>query len=76
MLAGLAMAYYGCAGVARRCRRNPDWHRRRIGFLANGIAALPMVFLLALVLPAINRAWRSRNYAALAIAAATAAPWP
>ena len=78
MLAGLAMAYYGCALALRRPGAGGicTGTGAGIGFLATGIAAPAIVFALALILPAFGRAWRSRNYAsALGIAAATAAPW-
>jgi len=78
MLAGLAMAYYGCALALRRPGAGGTWvgTGAGIGFLANGVAAPAIVFLLALLLPLVGRAWRFRYYAgALGIAAATALPW-
>jgi 4-amino-4-deoxy-L-arabinose transferase-like glycosyltransferase len=78
MLAGLAMAYYGCALALRRPGAGGIWMGTGagIGFLANGVVAPAIVFALALLLPVVGRSWRFRDYAgALGIAAATAAPW-
>ena len=78
LLAGFAMAYYGFALVRRRPAVGGLWigMGTGIGFLANGLLAPIVLGLVALLLPALARAWRSRSYAnALAVAAATAAPW-
>ena len=78
LLAGFAMAYHGFALVLRRPAVGGLWigMGTGIGFLANGLLAPIVLGLVALLLPALARAWRSRGYAtALAVAAATAAPW-
>ena len=78
MLAGFAMAYYGCALGLRRPHAGGFWigTGAGIGFLANGIVAPAIIIMIALILPAAGRAWRSRGYAGgLGIAAAAAAPW-
>jgi 4-amino-4-deoxy-L-arabinose transferase-like glycosyltransferase len=75
--AGFTMAYYGCA----RALRGPlggAWLGTGIGivFLSQGLPEALIVLLIALVLPLIGNAWRTRQYAlALGIALATAAPW-
>src|SRR5262245_41108030 len=78
MLAGFAMAYYGCAGSLRRPGMVWVWicTVAGVGFLANGVATPVIIIVTALLLPAFGRAWRSRSYAgALAIAAVAALPW-
>ena len=78
MLAGFAMAYYGCALALSRARAGGFWigTGAGIGFLANGLVAPAIIIAMALLLPAPGRAWRSRSYAgALGVAAAAAAPW-
>jgi 4-amino-4-deoxy-L-arabinose transferase-like glycosyltransferase len=78
MLAGFAMAYYGLAAAARRPLPGGFWigTGAGIGFLANGVFAPAVLGATALLLPALCRDWRSRQYAsALGVAAAAAAPW-
>ena len=68
MLAGFAMAYYGCALALRRPGAGGIWigTGAGIGFLANGMVAPAIVFALALLLPAVGRAWRTRGLRARA----------
>jgi len=78
MLAGFAMAYYGCALALRRPLAGGFWIGAGAGiaFLSNGVAAPGIVGALAVLLPACGPSWRSRRYAgALAVAASAAAPW-
>lgn len=78
MLAGFAMAYYGCVLALRRPVVGGLVLGTGIGvgFLANGLLAPVILGATALLLPALSRDWRSRGYAAaLGIALATAAPW-
>jgi 4-amino-4-deoxy-L-arabinose transferase-like glycosyltransferase len=78
LLAGFAMAYYGFALVLRRPAAGGLWigMGTGIGFLANGLLAPVILGVVALLLPALARDWRSRGYAtALAVAATAAAPW-
>jgi 4-amino-4-deoxy-L-arabinose transferase-like glycosyltransferase len=78
LLAGFAMAYYGFAALLRRPGLGGFWigTGAGIGFLANGLLAPIVLALMALILPAVGRDWRSPAYAkALVIAAAAAAPW-
>src|SRR5262245_40802713 len=78
MLAGFAMAYYGCALALRRTTAGGLWigTGAGIGFLANGVIAPVIITIIALLLPLVGTAWRTRAYArALGIAAATALPW-
>ena len=78
MLAGFAMAYYGCALALREPRRGGFWigTGTGIGFLANGVIAPAIIVAMVLLLPAAGASWRTRGYLrALAIAAAAAAPW-
>lgn len=78
LLAGFAMAYYGFALALRRPAVGGLWigMGAGIGFLANGLLAPVVLGLVAPLLPALARDWRNRSYAnALAVAAATAAPW-
>ena len=76
-LAGFAMAYYGCA----RALRGPLgglWLGTGLGivFLSQGIPEMLMVLLIAVFLPLVNRAWRTRAYAqAFGLAIAAALPW-
>jgi len=78
MLAGFAMAYYGCALALRRPNAGGIWigTGAGIGFLANGVIAPVIIVTLAVLLPAVGRAWRTRGYArTLGIAAGAALPW-
>ena len=78
MLAGFAMAYYGCALALRRPNAGGIWIATGagIGFLANGVIAPVIIVTLAVLLPAVGRAWCTRGYArALGIAAGAALPW-
>ena len=78
MLAGFAMAYYGCALALRRPAVGGLVLGTGVGagFLANGLLAPVILVAVALLLPALSRDWRSRGYAtALGIALAAAAPW-
>jgi 4-amino-4-deoxy-L-arabinose transferase-like glycosyltransferase len=78
MLAGFAMAYYGCALALRRITAGGLWigTGAGIGFLANGVIAPVIITVIALLLPLVGTAWRTRAYArTLGIAAAAALPW-
>jgi 4-amino-4-deoxy-L-arabinose transferase-like glycosyltransferase len=78
LLAGFAMAYYGFALVLRRPVLGGFWigTGTGIGFLADGVLAPAVLIVVALLLPALGRDWRSRGYgAALAVAGTAAAPW-
>jgi 4-amino-4-deoxy-L-arabinose transferase-like glycosyltransferase len=78
MLAGFAMAYYGWALALRRPGAGGLWAGTGTGiaFLANGVIAAAILVSIALLLPALARAWRTRAQAAsLAVAAGAAAPW-
>ena len=78
MLAGFAIAYYGCALATRRALAGGFWvgSGAGIGFLANGLVAPAIIVMLAVLLPALGPAWRSRRYlATLATACIAAAPW-
>jgi len=78
LLAGFAMAYYGFVLALRRHLLGGFWIGTGIGigFLANGVLAPAVLGVIALLLPALCRDWRSRGYgAALAVASAAAAPW-
>jgi len=78
LLAGFAMAYYGFALALRRPALGGFCIGTGIGvgFLADGVLAPAVLGLIALLLPAIGRDWRTRGYgAALAVAAVAAAPW-
>jgi 4-amino-4-deoxy-L-arabinose transferase-like glycosyltransferase len=76
-MAGFAMAYYGCA----RALRGPLgglWLGTGLGivFLSQGIPETAIVALIALLLPLVSSAWRTRDYAlALGLALLTALPW-
>lgn len=76
-MAGFAMAYYGCA----RALRGPAggvWIGTGVGiaFLSIGIPEAAVAALIAVLLPLVAAAWRTRGYAAaLGIAALAAAPW-
>jgi 4-amino-4-deoxy-L-arabinose transferase-like glycosyltransferase len=78
MLAGFAMAYYGCALALRRPGSGGFWIGTGAGiaFLSNGIAAPVTIGVLAVLLPAWGSSWRSRQHAgALVVATGAAAPW-
>ncbi len=78
LIAGFAMAYYGCAVALRRPLPGGFWIGTGIGvgFLANGLLAPAVLGVTALLLPALCRDWRSRSYAAaLGVAVVAAAPW-
>jgi 4-amino-4-deoxy-L-arabinose transferase-like glycosyltransferase len=78
LLGGFAMAYYGFALVLRRPVLGGFWigTGTGIGFLADGVLAPAVLIVVALLLPALGRDWRSRGYgAALAVAGTAAAPW-
>ena len=76
-LAGFAMAYYGCA----RALRGPlggIWLGTGLGivFLSQGVMETIVVALIALVLPLVSNAWRTRAYAlGLGVALLAALPW-
>ena len=76
-VAGCAIAYYGCA----RALRGPMgglWLGTGMGmvFLSQGIPETAVVALIALLLPLVSSAWRTRDYAlALGLALVTALPW-
>jgi 4-amino-4-deoxy-L-arabinose transferase-like glycosyltransferase len=76
-IAGFAMAYYGCARALRGAVGGL-WLGTGIGivFLSQGILEASVVALIALTLPLVSSAWRTRSYAiALGIAAIAALPW-
>ncbi len=85
-LAGLAGVSAGVAGLALAARR--PWIGGPLfgaglgaAFLGDGLIPALLVSLLALVLPAVGAAWRTRAYAiaaaaGFALAAAVAASWP
>ena len=78
LLAGFAMAYYGFALALRRPALGGFWIGTGIGvgFLADGVLAPAVLTVIALLLPALGRDWRTRGYAvAIAVAGAAAAPW-
>ena len=77
LLAGFAMAYYGLAAALKRRLLGGFWLGTGvgIGFLANGLLAPIVLGATALLLPALGRDWRSRNYAVALGTAAAAAPW-
>ncbi|HSB48605.1 MAG TPA: glycosyltransferase family 39 protein [Burkholderiales bacterium] len=78
LLGGFSMAYYGFALALRRPAPGGFWigTGTGIGFLADGVLAPGVLIVVALLLPALGRDWRSRGYgAALAVAGAAAAPW-
>jgi 4-amino-4-deoxy-L-arabinose transferase-like glycosyltransferase len=78
MLAGFAMAYYGWALALRRPLAGGFWLGTGIGiaFLANGVLAPVILALVAALLPAVSRDWRTGRYArSLLAAAGAAAPW-
>jgi 4-amino-4-deoxy-L-arabinose transferase-like glycosyltransferase len=76
-VAGFALAYYGCA----RALRGPAgglWLGLGLGivFLSQGIPEAGVIALIAVLLPLVNSAWRTRTYAlALGIAVLIALPW-
>jgi hypothetical protein len=76
-VAGIAMAYYGCA----RALRGPLgglWLGTGTGvvFLSQGIPEAVVVMLIASLLPLVSSTWRTRNYAiALGVALVAALPW-
>ena len=76
-VAGFAMAYYGCA----RALASPAggvWLGTGLGivFLSQGIPEAVVVALIALLIPLVSSAWRTRGYAlALGIAFLAALPW-
>jgi 4-amino-4-deoxy-L-arabinose transferase-like glycosyltransferase len=76
-LAGLAMAYYGCSLALRR-PLGGLWLGTGLGivFLSQGISEALVVLLLAMFLPLVNSAWRSRTYGqAFGIALLCVLPW-
>jgi len=78
MLAGFAMAYYGFALTLRRAVAGGFWTGMGIGiaFLANGVLPLVILAVIALLLPALSRHWRTRSYATASfVTIASAAPW-
>lgn len=76
-VAGVALAYYGCA----RALRGPAgglWLGTGLGvvFLSQGIPESAVIVLLAVLLPLVSSAWRTRSYAAaLGMAVLAALPW-
>jgi 4-amino-4-deoxy-L-arabinose transferase-like glycosyltransferase len=76
-LAGFAMAYYGCARALRGALGGL-WIGTGLGivFLSQGIVETVVVALIALVLPLVSSAWRTRSYSlALGVALIAALPW-
>jgi 4-amino-4-deoxy-L-arabinose transferase-like glycosyltransferase len=77
-VAGFAMAYYGCARALRGGAIGGLWLGTGLGivFLSQGIVETVVVALIALVLPLVSSAWRTRDYAlALGVALLAALPW-
>lgn len=82
-LAGFALAYYALALALRRALLGGALIGTAIGlvFLSQGVLETLIVVLIALLLPAVSAAWRTRTYArAMLLAALVAAPlvvaWP
>ncbi|MFN7087650.1 MAG: ArnT family glycosyltransferase [Burkholderiales bacterium] len=78
LLSGFAITLYGFA----LCLRRPAWggfwlgSGVGLGFMAKGLLAPGVLGILAVALPLLFRAWRTRRYAlSLAIAAAASLPW-
>jgi 4-amino-4-deoxy-L-arabinose transferase-like glycosyltransferase len=76
-LTGFAMAYYGCARALRGPLGGiPLGTGIGIVFLSQGIPETLMMLLIAALLPLVNRAWRTREYAqAFVVAVIAALPW-
>ena len=75
--AGFAMAYYGCAR-ALRGSVGGVWLGTGVGvvFLSLGTPEAVVVALIAVLVPLVNSAWRTRTYAAsLGVALLAALPW-
>lgn len=82
-LAGVAAAYYAWALALRRPLAGGGWLGLALGvvFLAQGVLETAILLVIAVLLPLISPAWRTRRYAmTLALAAAVATPlivaWP
>ena len=76
-LAGVAMAYYGCARALRGALGGV-WLGTGLGvvFLSLGIPEAGVVMLIAAILPLVSSAWRTREYAlACGVALLAALPW-
>ncbi len=77
-LAGFAMAYYGCARALRAGVASGIWLGTGLGivFLSQGIPETLIVALIAILLPLVSSAWRTRTYAiTLGFALLAALPW-
>jgi len=75
--AGFAMAYFGCAR-ALRGSVGGVWLGTGVGlvFLSLGAPEAVVVALIAVLVPLVNSAWRTRTYAkALGVAVLAALPW-
>jgi len=75
--AGFAMAYFGCAR-ALRGSVGGVWLGTGVGlvFLSLGAPEAVVVTLIAVLVPLVNSAWRTRTYAkALGVAVLAALPW-
>lgn len=78
LLSGFAIALYGLALCLTRPARGGFWLGTGVGvgFMSKGLLAPGIMGILALLLPLLFRAWRSRGYGAtLAIAFAASLPW-
>ncbi len=78
LLSGIAMMLYGYSHSQVRAVRAGFWigTGTGIGFMAKGFIAPVALILIAVLLPALFRNWRKRNYVlSIAIAALFALPW-
>lgn len=78
LFAGFAVAFYGLALCRRRRTVGGFWlgTGTGIGFLTKGLLAPGVLGIIAVVLPALFRQWRRKDYLlSLAIALAAALPW-
>jgi len=78
LFAGFAVAFYGFALSGRRRTMGGFWigTGTGIGFLSKGLLAPGLLGIIAVVLPALFRQWRRKDYGlSLAIALAAALPW-
>lgn len=77
-LAGFAMVYYGCARALRPGAAAGIWLGTGLGvvFLSQGIPETIVAALIALLLPLVSSAWRTRSYAStLGVSLLAALPW-
>jgi len=78
LFAGFAVALYGLALSLRRGVPGGLWLGTGvgIGFMSKGLLEPGVIGIVALLLPALSKPWRSRNYAvSLLVAAAAVLPW-